>query len=151
MPCACLIWSRGLPARLAAGTARMSGRLGRAQRNMPDTRQTALRSRIILQRRQLPPQPSDDLIRFEWIKAVAVKALECALALASGRKRQCQKSPAIRAFWSFCMSHDLDFVAVLGARLFQRKFGGENVFCGPFVPKAEHPPCSLLGARPPIG
>jgi hypothetical protein len=35
-----------------------------------------------------PLQPSDDLIRFQGIKAVAaVKALECALALASGRKR----------------------------------------------------------------
>jgi hypothetical protein len=51
---------------------------------------------------------------------------------------------------SLSLSHDLDFAAVLGARLFQRKFGEENAFAAHLFQR-RNTKCSLLGARPPIG
>jgi hypothetical protein len=54
---------------------------------------------------QFALQPACRLIRFDWIRTLAIETLEGALSLAAGRQRQDQESPALRAGRSFRLAH----------------------------------------------
>jgi hypothetical protein len=136
MTCSCQIWSRGLLARLAAGVALMCDKIGRVSKRMPEMQSLTSAGPSAAVARPSANPSSFRLSVDQGHRSQSIETCACP-RLPVGEPKSI--APAIGAPWSYCLSHDLDFAAVLGARLFQRNFGEENAFAASLVPRAEHP------------